>query len=468
VNKVRLAAATIAAIGCTALFAPLAQATVRYAAPGGATGGDCTTEATACEINRAVEALAGTTEVVVLPGDYALGSDVGPAQIEIPPAVHVHGKAGAPLPVLSGGAANTSLFRVVQGSSRLSDVRIVKTSGSGGAILVGDGTAVVERVQAESTLDNGAGCSLVRGLIRDSACLVTGAHAVALGQNQNGAGVYAGKLRNVTAVATGTGNARGIAWDVGNVSGITMTLDAKNVIASGTSADVAAASSNAGSTTSVTLANSNYSTVSTTGTNPGTVTAPGSGANQIAEPVFTDLAAGDLHQAPASPTIDAGAPDADNGLQDIDRGARTVGPAADIGADEYVVPAPVLASISPSGPANHNTPLISGQAQEGTTVRLFTSADCSGEPAATGEAAAFAAPGLAVTVADNSTTVFRATATDAFGHGSDCSTSSLSYKELTPPPTGTNPPDPAQPKKKKKKCKKKKTRRKCKKKTRAP
>ena len=61
-------------------------------------------------------------------------------------------------------------------------------------------------------------------------------------------------------------------------------------------------------------------------------------------------------------------------------------------------------------------------------MTLYSTADCTGTPAATDTAAAFASPGLPVTVAVASTTTYRATATDAAGNTSPCSTTSLRYR----------------------------------------
>ena len=73
------------------------------------------------------------------------------------------------------------------------------------------------------------------------------------------------------------------------------------------------------------------------------------------------------------------------------------------------------------------TPVVKGTAEAGSTVKLYTTATCTGTPAATGTAAAFASPGLTATVVLGSTTTFKATATDAAGNTSACSTSSLTY-----------------------------------------
>jgi hypothetical protein len=101
--------------------------------------------------------------------------------------------------------------------------------------------------------------------------------------------------------------------------------------------------------------------------------------------------------------------------------------------DSIAPPPPQLTATDPPSPANNNSPKIKGTAQGGSTVRLYkapTTADCSpGNLAATGSAAAFASPGLAVSVPDNSTTRFRGTASDPAGNTSACSTNSIVYVE---------------------------------------
>jgi outer membrane protein assembly factor BamB len=109
---------------------------------------------------------------------------------------------------------------------------------------------------------------------------------------------------------------------------------------------------------------------------------------------------------------------------------------------------PTLTDSDPDSPANDNSPKIKGTAEAGSTVKLFTSADCTGAIAAQGTAAAFASTGLGVSVPDDSSTTFRATATDAVGNASGCSSSSLTYVEASTPGSGQPPspqPGPGQP-----------------------
>ena len=103
-------------------------------------------------------------------------------------------------------------------------------------------------------------------------------------------------------------------------------------------------------------------------------------------------------------------------------------------------PAPQLSSTDPLSPANDNTPQIIGTAPADTTVKLYTSVDCSGSPVATGSAIQLEA-GIVVSVPDNSTTSVRATATTALDNVSGCSEPIAYVEDSSPPDTtiGTKP-----------------------------
>jgi Tol biopolymer transport system component len=83
-------------------------------------------------------------------------------------------------------------------------------------------------------------------------------------------------------------------------------------------------------------------------------------------------------------------------------------------------PPPVLTGTTPTSPAASTTPSIVGQAQAGSAIKIYTTPNCSGEPAASGTASQLGAPGIGVTVAVGSKTSFRATA-EAEGFVSLCS-----------------------------------------------
>jgi NHL repeat len=91
------------------------------------------------------------------------------------------------------------------------------------------------------------------------------------------------------------------------------------------------------------------------------------------------------------------------------------------------VAAPAVETIAPGLRGSDNAPRIIGEAQAGTTVRIFSNALCTGTPV-TGTAAEFASPGIPVTVPDDSVTDFSANARSGVNYTSPCS-SSLTYTE---------------------------------------
>jgi hypothetical protein len=114
------------------------------------------------------------------------------------------------------------------------------------------------------------------------------------------------------------------------------------------------------------------------------------------------------------------------------------GDGADIGAYELDLTPPnkpaITASV-PKSPANNNDPKLRGVAEAGSTVRIYKTADCSGIAVKAGPASTFASPGLSVHVANNTTTTFHATATDAAHNKSACSNGFIYKEDSTPPVT---------------------------------
>ena len=102
--------------------------------------------------------------------------------------------------------------------------------------------------------------------------------------------------------------------------------------------------------------------------------------------------------------------------------------------DTAIPDAPQLSAASPTSPANDNNPKLSGTAPADTAVKLYASADCSGSPLATVIAAELEA-GIPVSVADDSTTAFSATATAVAGGTSPCSASVTYVEDSTSPLT---------------------------------
>jgi predicted phage tail protein len=106
--------------------------------------------------------------------------------------------------------------------------------------------------------------------------------------------------------------------------------------------------------------------------------------------------------------------------------------------ESLALPGPIMTGTTPASPANNNGPLVRGTATPGTMVNIYKTAGCTGPVAATGTAAAFASPGIPVSVPDNSTTSFFATAVDMSGGESTCSTAPVVYIEDSTPPSPPN------------------------------
>jgi glucose/arabinose dehydrogenase len=92
---------------------------------------------------------------------------------------------------------------------------------------------------------------------------------------------------------------------------------------------------------------------------------------------------------------------------------------------------PTLTATAPSSPANENSPIVFGSAQAGSTVKLYTDSACTAQ-VGTASAIELGSSGIRMSVPDNSTTAFRATATIG-GDTSACS-SPLTYVEDSRPP----------------------------------
>lgn len=102
-------------------------------------------------------------------------------------------------------------------------------------------------------------------------------------------------------------------------------------------------------------------------------------------------------------------------------------------------PAPTLTSVAPASGANQNFPQLIGSAAPNSVVSIYADPTCSGPVVASGSASNFASGGIQVQVNDNTTTTFYAQATLA-GISSGCSSSSITYQEVSPPGEGGGEP----------------------------
>jgi hypothetical protein len=381
----RLVTLTLALLGCMT-FAATAGATTRYAAPGG-TAADtiCVTpDAPKCSIGAAAGGpdVLAADEAVILPGTYSetagdLGGDTGslPTTVE-PLAGTIHGAPGAARPVIvldsTVASPNNNFFGAFfVGASTLTDVEIDTGPGSTAASDVSQSLgSTVDRVIARSDVPNAITCNQSQGTIRDSACFSGGNGGSALGASTFIGGTFTVNLRNVTAIATGTGSS-GVFYFYATSSppvGPTITVSAKSLIAQGAAQDIRVRALGTGTIVNMNLDHSDYDSAIDEDVSGGaaSVTAPGTGTGNItATPM---LAADGYHELAGSQTVNTGATDGSSGSLDTDGQSRTIGGTADIGADELAFPTTTAVSCTPN-------PLLfgSGSAQCAVTVTDTTS-----------------------------------------------------------------------------------------------
>jgi hypothetical protein len=337
----RLVLACAVALALAAAGASAAQAEPRYAAPAGE-GAACIASQP-CLLEEAVTKAKTGDEVIVTAGSYTLSKPLlTPMGVE---NLDIHGAAGGPMPtiVAATSAAYALEFRAAGG--RLSYLAVEDTAATFAWAVKCINGGRVERVRISATGSPSIG--LLQGedcVLRDSVVLAAGSQAQAI-LATGGSGVHSGLARNVTAVGTGSDSV-GItsSYSGGEVVG-SYTLDARNVIASGGGWDLRTSGGSFG-VGHFQISNSNFET---TNLMPGSTIS--GGANQTAPPLFVDPLGGDYHQAPGSPTIDAGVND-QLGPLDLDGNPRLLGAAPDIGAYEIAGP--------PAGPATTTTTPAAG------------------------------------------------------------------------------------------------------------
>jgi hypothetical protein len=304
-----------------------AEAAQRYASPAGF-GTECG-QAQPCSLEEAVTKAKSNDEVIVNPGSYPVS---GP--LEVPPTssnVYVHGDPGGAAPTIDAKVAGAPIAFSSEGD-RLGYLNIVNSGGFAYAAICPTGGRV-ERVRATVSGEAALGVSQASNCtVSDSVIRADGSFAVALFAQPSISGNTGGVVRNVTAIATGSGSIGVAAAADEFFSPGSYTLDMRNVIAAGAESDLEARQSLDGPG-KIVASNSNFDTVKQQGT--GMVI--DAGGNQTPAPLFVDAANGDYREAAGSPTIDAGSTDRIGAL-DLGGNPRTLGAAPDIGAFEFVPP----------------------------------------------------------------------------------------------------------------------------------
>jgi hypothetical protein len=314
---------------CISLLLPAAAlAAPRYAAPLGS-GTACSATAP-CDLPTAVNMASAGDDVIVHAGSYDLATGLTPAV-----DLTVHGSPGASRPVIAG-ASGVIPFENDNGSLALQDLT-VESTGADGLRLFGNGSSA-ERVQVSSSGGSVAIRTGADTVLRDILAVSTGGGAAVFLQGASAVNDVA--LRNVTAIASGTGsNAVSV---FGTLAANSAVIHATNVIADAQT-DLTVAGQNA----SIDVDHSNFDTVS------GPVSF-GTG-NQSAPSQFVNAAAGDYHEGTSSPTVGAGLTDPLNGTLDLDGLDRTAGQGTDIGAYQLQLPAAVPPAAPPDTTAPHTT-----------------------------------------------------------------------------------------------------------------
>jgi hypothetical protein len=313
---------------------------VLYAAPDGPyQSGQCEQERP-CDLDYAVETEARPgDEVIVAPGDYDLSPDIHVGQ-----DLYVHGTDGQPRPRLFGFLSAADGARVRYLAIWTGDTAALSLAGVrpfdppnptvGEELLVtATGSAATGRYYD--------GTASVRGgaVLRDSVVTASGDGDPAVRATSSAKG----ELRNVTAIATGPNSVGILATHIICIpmpfgrcySNCTSAgeIEVKNSIARGTLADIRATGFAAGCPATLSISFSNFRAEGVSDSD-GTIIM--GRANQTSvDPLFVNAAAGDFHQMPTSPTIDAGTSrDPLMGATDIDGQRRRLGLRPDIGADE--------------------------------------------------------------------------------------------------------------------------------------
>ena len=319
-----------------------ASAATRYAAPAGVGPSPCFLAAP-CPLGTAITGAVAGDDVVVLPGDFTLA-----ATVSVPPDVTVHGQEGSARPLIHyTGLDSTRGININGANVTLRWLAIDGVTNDTTVSLVGFNSftgAVVDRVEIRQT---GMAVAFQAGpgaVVRDSLITGTGGFATM---------VYSGILTGSTVVNTGSAAAPLVASTSFHTPAIVTVrnsilfgsrgvggVDARTEgLAASIDIDYSAIRSGAGGfdgTGTVTLGTHNVATVPLLGSLTGTI---------------------DAHQLAGSPTIDRGdAASVGPGLGDIDGDLRVMGPAPDIGADEFR-PAPTVSTVAASGIATRGATL---------------------------------------------------------------------------------------------------------------
>jgi hypothetical protein len=327
-----------------------ARAAIRYASPSG--GGDCSSQAQACDLPNAVTKASSGDTVNVLPGAGAPPTnDYSVSALTVPGGVTVQGQAGVRKPVIT----ITSSGFTMGASSTLAGLDVINADAAGtGVTLASSASGVtLEGVQVYMTGSGASAVSVPTGTsatVRDSLLVTTGANGVGL-TVAGGSAATPVIARNLTVYSTGTASsgvvvtstAPGVPPVCLPAGGSAGALSLRNTIARGTTSDIATALAGcSGGPASLSVGYSNFRADHATVEAGPIDQSPGHNQTSPDLTAAGAIFAGgsDLHQLPSSPTVNAGVSDM-LGATDFDGDPRILEATVDIGADE-MIPAPTV------------------------------------------------------------------------------------------------------------------------------
>jgi Ca2+-binding RTX toxin-like protein len=302
----------------------VAAAAQRFAAPTGS-GAACTSPAP-CSIEAAFSGAIDGDEIILSAGDYGPVSSI----LSLPSNGTAHGVQGQPAPRMHFASGS---YLLLTPASRASYLQLDGVTPA--PLQVDQPDAEADQVLSQAS---GNGACIVFGRLIESVCWTSAPGFAAL---EAAAGLnFTPTMRNVTLEATG---ADGTGLSIRAVGSGNLAVSATNVIVHGAGTRDLDIEATLPAHATLAIDHSNYLHSFQSGTGA-QVTQTN---QQTAVPLFVNAGTGDFHQAPGSPTIDAGVAVDLMGSTDIDGDARTLGAAPDIGADEFVPGPPGSATTPP-------------------------------------------------------------------------------------------------------------------------
>jgi hypothetical protein len=328
-----------------------ASATTRFAVPGGTAGdSSCTSTGANCSLAHVLQDVVLTgDEVIVTPGTHDVGSNGVSVKSGVT-TLNIHGEEGQPRPRIVATSMfftfSTCPVSTCAGDGTVLRHLAIENQGSGLALAVfGGGLANPITLDDLEVRGGSAGLGILAFAQTGvpSAATIRNTTAYAPGSGASIAAIVSElnlTMRNVTAVAPASGSV-GLMQTPNCNDGLGCTGDASatvfnTILAGGPGgADVRTTTSTNGCGNCFGNVSLDYSNFDEILNCSGCSASPAGGAhNQTAAPSLVNLAGGDFHELPTSPTVDGGVDDPANGSTDPDGNPRRLGPAPDIGAFE--------------------------------------------------------------------------------------------------------------------------------------